>query len=104
MARLLRTALLAGIAYALWQYVKTVLEEPAPQLAPAGPASPAPPPAAETSPTPETRQSNPSPAAERSNGAGRSKAELYEEAQRLGIKGRSKMSKAELERAIRDAG
>jgi hypothetical protein len=94
-ARLLRTAVLAGIAYVLWQYLKTVLEEPAPQLAPADPAPPA-----------ETPEPNPSPAAERSNGAGagRSKAELYEEAQRLGIKGRSKMSKAELERAVRDAG
>ena len=36
--------------------------------------------------------------------AGASKAELYERAQELGIKGRSKMSKAELEQAIRDAG
>jgi len=40
-----------------------------------------------------------------SNGAaGATKAELYEEAQRLGIEGRSKMTKAELERAIRAAG
>ena len=40
-----------------------------------------------------------------SNGSasGATKAELYERAQKLGIEGRSKMSKAELERAIRAA-
>ncbi|HEX2359560.1 MAG TPA: hypothetical protein VHH72_07060 [Solirubrobacterales bacterium] len=102
MGRLLRTAVLAAIAYALWQYLKTVLDEPQPQLSPVGPEQPAPPRSEASQATPE---SNPSAAAERSNGGGarRSKAELYEEAQRLGIKGRSKMSKAELERAIRDA-
>ena len=36
--------------------------------------------------------------------AGATKAELYERAKRLGIEGRSKMSKQDLERAIRDAG
>jgi hypothetical protein len=43
-----------------------------------------------------------------SNGApdpsGMTKAQLYERAKELGIEGRSKMSKQDLERAIRDAG
>ena len=37
------------------------------------------------------------------HGPGQSKEMLYEEAQRLGIKGRSKMKKGQLERAIKDA-
>jgi hypothetical protein len=36
----------------------------------------------------------------RSSGQGRSKEQLYGEAKRLGIEGRSKMSKAELQRAV----
>jgi hypothetical protein len=36
--------------------------------------------------------------------AAATKAELYERAKQLGIEGRSKMSKRDLERAIRDAG
>jgi hypothetical protein len=48
----------------------------------------------------DAAEKRPAPAA--SNGS-KTKAELYDEAQRLGIEGRSKMSKAELERAIRDA-
>jgi len=35
--------------------------------------------------------------------ADRTKTQLYAEAKRLGIKGRSKMTKAELERAVRKA-
>ena len=56
------------------------------------------------------QQSKPAPAAKSesqsasSNGGASTKAELYERAQDLDIEGRSKMSKAELERAIRDAG
>ena len=39
--------------------------------------------------------------AEARNGGGGSKAELYEEARRLDIPGRSYMTKAELKRAVR---
>lgn len=39
-----------------------------------------------------------------SNGGEPTKAELYERAQELGIEGRSKMSKRELQRAIESAG
>lgn len=88
MARLLKTLVLAAIAYALWQYLKTVLSEPEPEPVGTAPVAPAP----------------ERPASSNGGGSARSKAELYEEAQRLGIKGRSKMSKADLERAIRDAG
>jgi hypothetical protein len=37
------------------------------------------------------------------NGEGLSRKELYEEAQRLGIQGRSKMNKSQLERAVGEA-
>lgn len=37
------------------------------------------------------------------DGAGPSRKELYEEAQRLGIQGRSKMNKRQLERAVGEA-
>ncbi len=39
-----------------------------------------------------------------SNGGEPTKVELYERAQELGIEGRSKMSKSELQRAINQAG
>jgi hypothetical protein len=79
---ILLAALAAGAAY-----VKQLLDE---QQAPA-----------------QTRQASPSASSNGSptNGSGgATKAELYEQAQKLGIEGRSKMSKAELERAIRAAG
>ena len=38
-----------------------------------------------------------------SDGTGASREKLYEEAQRLGIKGRSKMKKGQLERAVKKA-
>jgi hypothetical protein len=45
----------------------------------------------------------PAPAARPSAGAARrTRQELYREAQALGLKGRSKMTKAELERALRE--
>ena len=48
---------------------------------------------------------NPAPKADvGSNGGEPTKAELYERAQELGIEGRSRMSKAELQRAISQAG
>jgi DNA end-binding protein Ku len=103
--RLFRLTLLAGLAYAAWEYLKRTQAEQgsspqqsAPMSAPSKPKA-----AAKPKPGPK---SSPKPAAKSaaSNGAGASKAELYEKATELGIKGRSKMSKAELERAIRDAG
>ena len=50
--------------------------------------------------TPEAK----APQAPSANGSGGpTRTELYEEAQRLGIEGRSKMDKQELERAVRTA-
>ena len=92
MPRLLRTLTLAGIAYGLWVWLRSMLDEPPHpigQEAPKGSEAPTP-----------VESKSPS-----SNGGGgaATKAELYERAQELDIEGRSKMSKAELERAIRDA-
>lgn len=39
----------------------------------------------------------------RNDGGGQSREELYEEAQRLGIKGRSRMKKSQLKRAVENA-
>jgi len=89
MSRLLKTLTFAGIGYGLWVWLRGVLDEPAQsvgQTESVKPAKPAKAPAAS------------------SNGGATTKAELYERAQELDIEGRSKMSKAELERAIRDAG
>jgi hypothetical protein len=78
----LLAALAAGAAY-----VKQLFDE---QQAPAQTEQPS-----------QGSSANGSPA----NGSGSAtKAELYEQAQRLGIEGRSKMTKSELERAIRAAG
>ena len=86
--RFLRRLILFGVLAAGAAYLKQLLDEqqrPAPAPAP--------------SPAPAAAPNIPS------NGAKEAtKAELYEQAQKLGIEGRSKMSKAELERAIRDAG
>jgi hypothetical protein len=58
----------------------------------------------EQQPAPIAEPPAPKPEAGGSNGSeGATKAELYEQAQRLDIEGRSKMTKAELERAIRAA-
>lgn len=53
------------------------------------------------SPAPPSSSSNGAPSTETKHAT---KADLYEQAQRLGIEGRSKMTKSELERAIRAAG
>jgi hypothetical protein len=87
MARLLRTAALAGAAYGLWVWLKSLLDEPPHPIGQDDPPAPSP------------KQS-----ASSNGGGGATKAELYERAQELDIEGRSKMSKAQLERAIRDAG
>ena len=87
---ILLAALAAGAAY-----VKQLLDEQETgQTSPASTPAPAPAP-----PAPQASNGSPS------NGSGGgTKAELYEQAQKLGIEGRSKMTKAELERAIRAAG
>jgi hypothetical protein len=46
------------------------------------------------------RSMSPNPASEEVSSSGRTKDELYEEARAQGIRGRSKMSKEELEEAI----
>ena len=74
---------------------------PAPRATPAAPAPASPEPAA----GPDTTVSEASPEAADSDVPDKetSKAELYDMATELGIKGRSKMSKKELRKAIRDA-
>jgi hypothetical protein len=96
MSRLLKLAFLGGIGYALWKLLSDGFpytpREPA--ATPVRPSSPA--------PAADTKQ-----AASSSNGGSTSgtpsKAELYERAKELGIEGRSKMSKQQLERAIGEA-
>lgn len=95
MSRLLRTAALAGVAYGLWVWLKSLLDEPPHPLGQDDPPTPAP---------KQKQKSEPSSGASSNGGGAATKAELYERAQELDIEGRSKMSKAELERAIRDAG
>lgn len=108
MRRMLRTLILAAFAYAAWELIKRAMAEqgrgpsPAPGAAPSQTPSPPPAPSPEAEKKPEAEKMAAAPAA--LNGAGPSKAKLYERAQQLGIKGRSKMSKAELERAIHEAG
>lgn len=108
MSRALRILTLAGVAYVLWEYLKDTMGDKGPNR-PAGPvtAAPAPPPQGDTGPAappPDSAAPEKAAAAEGSAGEGPTKAELYERATELGIKGRSSMSKAELERAIREAG
>jgi hypothetical protein len=92
--RFLRRLIVLGALAAGALYLKQLLDEQLEDTQTHPVTSPS------TSPQPAS-SSNGSP----SNGSrGATKAELYEEAQRLGIEGRSKMSKAELERAIRAAG
>ena len=66
---------------------------PEPTRAKGGPASPG-----------ATSSRTEAPGSSSSNGGEPTKAELYERAQELGIEGRSKMSKRELQRAIEAAG
>ena len=96
MSRLLKLAALGGIGYALWKLLSDGFpytpREAAP--APVRPTAPAPP--ADTKPAAGSANGG-------SSSAGPSKAELYERAKELGIEGRSKMSKQQLERAIGEA-
>jgi DNA end-binding protein Ku len=104
--KLLRLTLLAGLAYAAWEYLKRAqaaqapsTQQSAPMSAPSKPKA-----AAQPQPGPKSAPTSPANTEAGSNGAVASKAELYERATELGIKGRSKMSKADLERAVREAG
>jgi hypothetical protein len=99
MARLLRRLFLLAALGALAAWLKQVLDQaelPA-QETEAGPSR-VEPPSENAEPPSET------PAASRPSGGEPTKAELYERAQELGVKGRSKMSKAELLRAIQRTG
>ncbi|MDX6662136.1 MAG: hypothetical protein QOG09_238 [Solirubrobacterales bacterium] len=96
MRKLLAFGALAGFAAAIWRYLSQPLVEPA------GPAT------APTAATPSAPASTVSKAAStgrsRRNGgsptSSPTKEELYRRATALGIVGRSKMTKAELEAAI----
>lgn len=98
MSRILKTAALAGIGYGLWVWLKGLLDEPPHPVGQEAPTGATP---QRSKPAPVAPKS--SPASTSSNGGASTKAELYERAQELEIEGRSKMSKADLERAIRDA-
>ena len=89
MSRLLKLACLGAIGYALWK----LLSDGFPYT-PRGEPAPAPPAATESAATSSNGGSSSS---------SPSKAELYERAKELGIEGRSKMSKRQLERAIGEA-
>jgi hypothetical protein len=96
MSRLLKLAFLGGIGYVVWRLLKegfpNAPKEPA--STPVRPTAAAP--AADTKPAPSSSNGGSSPGSP-------SKAELYERAKELGIEGRSKMTKQQLERAISEA-
>ena len=93
MKRFIRLLLLAGVLAGLAAWLKEIVDR-------------AEPPSESPADRPQSRSGSPTP-----NGRGASsggtdaptREELYEEAQRLEIKGRSKMSKQELERAVQSA-
>ena len=96
MRRLVRTAVLAALGYAFWELFKRTREsESASTVEPVSSSGVVP-----KAPPPKRPVADPGP-----NGAGPkpSKADLYARAQELGIEGRSKMSRTQLERAIADA-
>jgi len=101
MSRPIRILALAGLAHALWELLRRVLDEQA--AAPAGSGEPAGTSGGESG-APSQAPGGATSASPNGSISNTSKAELYERAQQLGIKGRSKMSKAELERAIREVG
>ena len=74
---------------------------PAPRATPASPTPAAPEPAA--GPDTTVSEASPEPADSDVPDKETSKSELYDMATELGIKGRSKMSKKELRKAIRDS-
>lgn len=99
--RFLRRLILIAALAAGAAYVKQLLEEQQDE------GLPTPAPGSDSVPSASSSASGSTENGSQGNGAGEAgeatKAELYEQAQRLGIEGRSKMSKAELERAVRAA-
>jgi hypothetical protein len=96
MRRLFRLLLAAGLLAGLWVLLRELLEggDRPPAETGAGPAE-----AGESAGAKERSGSS-----GQSNGAGElSKAELYRQAQRFEVKGRSRMSKEELARAVAEA-
>ncbi|MDX6651425.1 MAG: hypothetical protein QOJ38_206 [Solirubrobacterales bacterium] len=101
MRKLLAFGALAGFAAAIWRYLSQPLVEPAgPATAPtaATPSAPA------STASASTASKAASTGGSRRNGgsptSSPTKEELYKRATALGIEGRSKMTKAELEAAI----
>jgi Rho termination factor, N-terminal domain len=95
--RFLRRLTLVAVLAVLFAWLRKVLSE---EVLKRSPEAQAPTPPVGRDPTPK-----PAPPADVSgkpagNGAEPTKAELYERAQELGIEGRSRMSKAELQREI----
>ena len=90
--RFLRRLILLGALAAGAVYLKQLLDEQQDRAQPAETAS-------QADSSTDRAAGNGSSA----NGSAATKAELYEQAQKLGIEGRSKMSKAQLERAVRAA-
>lgn len=97
--RLLRRLALFAILAGVFAWLRKVLSEDIVARTSAPPATP--PSGADPAPKPAPPAAAPKAAAQQaSNGGEPTKAELYERAQELGIEGRSKMSKTELQRAI----
>ena len=97
MSRFLRRVALLAVLAGLAAWLKELLDRAEPQGAALSEDR-----AAQAQPGASASRPSTASNGSKSNGS-KTKAELYDEAQRLGIEGRSKMSKAELERAIRDA-
>ena len=95
--RFLRKLTLLALLAGLFAWLRKVLSD---EIVARAAESPAPTPRAGSDSAP-----NPAPKADVGSNSGEpTKAELYERAQELGIEGRSRMSKAELQRAIGQAG
>ena len=91
MGRLLRLLFLGGLIAAAWAYLRKLLSEQERPLPQAG----------DVRQTVERVREGASSVSSGGNGtAGLSKAELYREAQKLDVEGRSKMSKDELADAV----
>ncbi len=96
MMRFLRRLTLLALLAGLFAWLRKVLSEEVLERAAESPP-PTPPVGADPAPKPAPQAD---PARSTANGGEPTKAELYERAQQLGIEGRSRMSKAELQAAI----
>lgn len=98
-------ATVVAVAVVGWRFIESVLAEAEEELD-REPFRPEPDKAPTPSPTPRAKPTKAAGTAARQGAAipaGATKAELYEIATKLKIKGRSKMSKAELAKAIKNA-